>query len=340
MFVLIEDKSEVKKAQKKLESSFRRDFTRKTVKNIGYPGGTTFDAHIHTDGRYWYWSTDHKEAGVANPRRLNWFGIFNEDKDLQISVEINTTYEGRNDQVAGFFARDSETGAIYLMHSGRVGGGTKGVSKTALLAWSNQPLIDVLDASGRVREGVLVMPVEGSATSRSAIRYIDTIAQFKQAVRDGAINTPEFKQKHMQFEEFYAEARGRRKGRRSGTFDYISRHGDVVDALAMWRKERSMPRNSRLVKNVLIDMGVSVGKNLVEVFEVKTSTSRTDVYGAIGQVMVHGTNDRCRRVVVLPKKERISEDLLKALLRLNIELLKFEIDEKTANVTVIECEKV
>lgn len=59
-----------------------------------------------------------------------------------------------------------------------------------------------------------------------------------------------------------------------------------------------------------------------------------------GQVMVHGTNDRCRRVVVLPKKELISEDLLKALLRLNIELLRFEIDEKTANVTVIECEKV
>ena len=50
MFVLIEDKSEVTKAQKKLESSFRRDFARKTVKNIGYPGGTTFGAHIQRVG--------------------------------------------------------------------------------------------------------------------------------------------------------------------------------------------------------------------------------------------------------------------------------------------------
>lgn len=336
MFVLIENKSDVAIAQRKLESTFRHDFARKTVKNIGYPGATTFDVKVLTDGTYWFWSADRKEDGLANPRRLNWFGLFSEDKDLQISVEVNTAYEGRNDRVAGFFARDSDTGNIYLMHSGRVGGGAKGVSKTALLAWSNQPLVDVIDASGGVREGVLVMPVEGPAASRSAIRYIDTIARFKQAVRDGEINSPEFKRKKAQYEDFYAEARGRRKGRRSGTFDYISRHGDVVDALATWRKDRKMPKNSRLVKNVLIDMGVSVGKSLVEVFEVKTSTSRSDVYSAIGQVLVHGKDDQCRRFVVLPKKERISDDLANALQRLEIELLRFEINEKTANVTINE----
>ena len=54
-----------------------------------------------------------------NPRNaLNWFGLFRGDADLQISVEINTAYEGRNDQVAGFFARDNDTSSIYPMHSG------------------------------------------------------------------------------------------------------------------------------------------------------------------------------------------------------------------------------
>lgn len=106
MFSLIESKEEIAKAQRKLEAAIRRDFKTKAVKNIGYPGGTTFDAKVFTDGSYWYWSSDHDGEDIPNPRRLNWFGLFRGDADLQISVEINTAYEGRNDQVAGFFARD------------------------------------------------------------------------------------------------------------------------------------------------------------------------------------------------------------------------------------------
>jgi hypothetical protein len=332
MFSMLEAKGEVAKAQRKLETTFRREFPRKAVKNIGYPGGTTFDAKVFNDGRYWFWSTDHNDSNVPNHRRLNWFGLFDEDGGLQISVEINTAYEGRNDQVAGFFARDNDTGTIYLLHSGRVGGGTKGVSKSALLAWSNQPLIEVMDTSGGIRDGVLVMPVEGLAASRSAIRYIDTIARFKQAVRNGEIASPEFQRKQRELEDFYAEARGRRKGRRSSKIDYVSNHGEVVDALYEWRTSSPMPKQARLVKNVLIDMGVAVARGLVEVFEVKTTTARPDVYSAIGQLMVHGTVDDCRRVIVLPHKEAIADDLSEALQRLGIELLRFNLDEEKATI--------
>ena len=332
MFSLIESKEEIARAQRKLEAAIRRDFKAKTAKNIGYPGGTTFDAQVVTDGRYWYWSSDFDDENIPNPRRLNWFGLFRDDSDLQISVEINTAYEGRNDQVAGFFARDNDTGSIYLMHSGRVGGGTKGVGKAAFLAWGNQRPIDVADLSGRIREGVLVMPIEGIAASRSAVRYINTIAGFKQAVRAGDLASPEFQNKKKELDNFFSESRGRRKGQRSGEIDYLSRHGDVVDALYSWRSSSLLPRGGRLVKNVLIDMGVAVAGELVEVFEVKTSTARADVYAAIGQLMVHGTSDECRRVMVLPKNELLASDLKDALQRLNIELLKFKLDEKEATI--------
>jgi hypothetical protein len=53
MFSLIESKEEIAKAQRKLEASIRRDFKNKSVKNIGYPGGKTFDARVSTDGNYW-----------------------------------------------------------------------------------------------------------------------------------------------------------------------------------------------------------------------------------------------------------------------------------------------
>ena len=117
MFTLIESKEEIAKVQRKLESAISRDFKKQATRNIGYPGGTTFDATVVTDGTYWYWSSDHNRKDVANPRRLNWFGLYKAEGDLQISVEINTAYEGRNDQVAGFFARDNDTGSRSEEHT-------------------------------------------------------------------------------------------------------------------------------------------------------------------------------------------------------------------------------
>lgn len=330
MFSLIESKEEIAKSQRKLEATIRCDFKTKAVKNIGYPGGTTSDAKVFTDGSYWYRSSDYHGNDLPNPRQLNWFGLFSSDADLQISVEINTAYEGRNDQVAGFFARDNDTGSIYLLHSGRVGGSTKGVGKAAFLAWCNQRPIEVIDLSDGIKEGVLVMPIKGVAASRSAIRYIDTIARFKQNVRKGYIASPDFQRKVKELNDFFAESRGRRKGQRSREFDYLSRHGEVIDALFSWRKSGALPPNGRLVKNILIDMGIAIGNELVEVFEVKTNTSRSDIYAAIGQLMVHGKSDECRRVMVLPQKDIMSSDLKEALQRLNIELLKFKLDEKAA----------
>ena len=332
MFSLIESKDEIEQAQRKLEAAISRDFKKKTTMHIGYPGGTTYDAKVFTDGNYWYWSSDLDDKDIPNPRRLNWFGLFRNNADLQISVEINTAYVGRNDQVAGFFARNNDTGSIYLFHSGRVGGGTKGIGKTAFLAWSNQRPINVVDSSGNFKEGVVVMPIEGVAASRSVVRYVDTISRFKQAVRLGKINSLEFQTKKKELDDFFSESRGRRKGRRSGEIDYLSRHGEVVDALYSWRSSSELPRNSRLVKNVLIDMGVAVGRELVEVFEVKTSTARFDIYAAIGQLMVHGTSDECRRVIVLPHGDYIAPDIKEALKRLNIQLLRFVLDEKDATI--------
>jgi len=92
MFALIESKAEIAKAQRKLEASFRKAFRQQATRNIGYPGGTTTGAKVVTNGKYWYWSADLDIPQSPNPRRLNWFGVFDNDHDLQISVEINTPF--------------------------------------------------------------------------------------------------------------------------------------------------------------------------------------------------------------------------------------------------------
>ena len=56
-------------------------------------------------------------------------------------------------------------------------------------------------------------------------------------------------------------------------------------------------------------MGVTdASGDLVELYEVKTSAARTDVYSAIGQLMVHGPAS-CKKFVVLPEGQPLAPDL-------------------------------
>src|SRR5262245_24347628 len=135
MFQLLESRERIAKAQKKLESTIRSAFKQTAIRNIGHPGGHRKEARVRTDGNYWFWSTDHSGDQRPHPRRLNWFGLFQDRDILEISVEINIPHDRKDNNVAGFFARDTESGSIYLFHNGRVGGGRKGVGKSAFLVW-------------------------------------------------------------------------------------------------------------------------------------------------------------------------------------------------------------
>ncbi len=333
MLVYLEAKDKIAAAQKKLEAIIRREFRHNATKDIGYPGGRVRDANVVTDGKLWFWSDCYAGRGIVNPRWLNWFGRFQEKPGSSIIVEINTALNGRTDQVAGFFAHDTNTGTIYLMHSGRVGGGTEGVGRDAFRAWYGESPVEVADVSGKLREGFRVMPVTGAAATRSLVRYVEKISAFKQAVRDGEMMSPEFRRRLKSYRDFYTEGRGRRRGRRSAEFDYITRHGDIVDALHDWRRSSNMPKRSRLVKDHLIDMGVAVGDELIEVYEVKPTLDRPSFYSALGQLMVHGAAAGCRRIMVLPHGRRPPDDCAAALNRWGIEVLMFKLDGSRVTIS-------
>ena len=334
MFQYLESRAEIVQAQKVLEKTIRREFRDEETKNIGYPGGTEISASILTNGVFWFWTKHHRNAGT--PRKLNWFGVLGKEKHgVSITVEINIAYAGRDDQAGGYFARDSDTGRVYLLHSGRVGGGTKGVGKEAFLTYAllnGYELVETVDSFGDSRHGLIVMPVEGRGAVQSALRYVSIVRAFKVAARGGALVTKEFRKKISEFSNYYREARGRRKGLRKRQFDYISRHGDIVDALYEWRKSKPMPPRSRFVKTILLDMGLATGKKLVEVFEVKSSADRQVIYSAIGQLMVHGVEKSCRRVIVLPEGPLLRSDLAASLKRLRIELLRFKMSKKSVAI--------
>jgi hypothetical protein len=332
MFQLLEDQREIAQAQQKLEATISRCLSSTATKNIGWPGGHQSGARLHTDQKHWFWSNDHK--GADNPRRLNFFGRLGPGPGVEIAVEINTAYAGRSKRMAGLFARKVSTGRIYLLHTGRVGGGTEGVGKDNFLAYSGHKAVSIFDGAGEVRDAVIVMPIEGKGAVQSAINYVESVIDFKRAVRHGETNTPEARRRLRVLREYFDE-RGRRKtGQASARrIDYESRHGEIVKAVHEWRKGKGLPPNHRLVKDAYIDLGVAKASDLVELYEVKTSTSRPDIYTAIGQLTVHCRASDCRRVIVLPKDDQaIAKDLGDALKRSAIEVLRFTLTATTVEI--------
>jgi hypothetical protein len=331
VFLLLDNEKEIAAAQRTLSATMARSFWKSEIRDIGYPGGTNRNAKIRTDGLLWYWTGDLEGSDTA-PRYLNWFGLYKDTGGLHITVEANPPHAGRDNRVAAFFARHVETRRVYLFHSGRIGGGTPGVGQKALLAWSRLDTHEVADSEGKTRTGIIVMPIEGNDAVRPAARFVSKIADFKAAVRRGEIGTPAFQKKIAEWKAYYAEGRGRRRAKVSHVIDYISRHGEVVDALRDWRKIKGLHGGSTIVKNVRMDMAVARGGKLIEVYEVKTTTLRNDIYAAIGQLLTHGRKTPEGRFIVLPNAGRIAADLGEALDLLKIKVLRFELNAKSAKI--------
>lgn len=335
MFLLIENKRDIALAHKKLSTTIKREFSGTVYRDIGWQNGRQDDARLQTSGRYWYWCSELGSKEEKNPRRLNWFGVYGDGPGVQISIEINTPFEGRNDSIAGFFAKDTDTGRVYLFHSGRIGGGKKGVNRESFLAWCGLSPQTIIDSNGDSREAVLVMPIEGKGATRPLIAYIAKVIGFKNAVRSGKHLSREVQKRRKVLGDYFREASGRRQGRRTiGEIDYVSRHGDVVDALANWLTKTRLLKGERLTKDALIDLGIKRGGKLIELYEVKTSVVRSALYTAIGQLAVHAVTKDCKLFVVLPADETLAPDLVAGLERNSIETIGFRLTEDSVELPV------
>ena len=130
--------------------------------------------------------------------------------------------------------------------------------------------------------------------------------------------------------DYFPEPMGLRKGEHQKHFEYVTRHGDIVDALRQWAIQR-FP-NGRTVKDRYIDLGVEQNGQLACLFEVKTSAARQVMYTAVGQLSVHAPEHRIARYVVVPDGEPIAPDILKCLDRLDTQVLRFELQGREVRI--------
>jgi hypothetical protein len=96
---------------------------------VGHRGATKrYDVYWHRDKGIWGLFDDREDRG----RFWICFGTQDpqDSSSLSITVEVNPPFEGINRHCAGIFLCDAG-GVVYVAHSGKVGGGRKGIGQSA-----------------------------------------------------------------------------------------------------------------------------------------------------------------------------------------------------------------
>ena len=209
------------------------------------------------EGHLFYAYTKTEDSSTIE-RYWNGFGLLNSSRSSQdITVEINVALESHSQAVAGFFARNTTTGRIYLLHSGKIGGGFEGVGRNAFLAWSRNRLVPTHDKLDRpARLGILLSPVDDDRLIQRIERFVRQVAEFKRSVREHNIDISELSTLGEEIDRYKAEFAGKKKGKRSSIdIDYLCLHGEIVDALQADREARKS--DSEIVANTgLVDLYV------------------------------------------------------------------------------------
>jgi hypothetical protein len=329
MLHLVEAIAEKTRLQKIVAKQLKTELNSIGVKAIGYPSGT---AHLKTftngDGRLW--AAFNNLIDVKTPRYWNGFGIYSQSDQVQeISVEINIQTKKNTAKVAGFFARDPDSGDTFLMHSGKIGGGRPGIGKRSFLSWSTAPLYEVLDSEHRKRLGIAVARVGERKISENIWTFVQSVNRFKEVVISGALSDDVLKKQKNDFEKYHAEFSGKKQGKRKASFSYETRHGDVVEALRD-ECEASKAAGNRVLNTRLIDLCVHNGQGVVEIYEVKTQADRQILYTAIGQLMTHSSLDRHppERFLLIPELGKVPRDIAETLKKLGISIRLFRLSGK------------
>lgn len=207
MFKLIENDRDKKAALKVCKNHFESAYPKIKGHKLSSPGGS-METTIYTKGH------DHIYAALNIHDRQSFyaFGLYNENRLSQNMItQINVPLGDNRKNVAGFLARDIETKSIYLIHSGKVGGGAEGVGMVNFLTWTNLKLQKVIDSDDKVRTGILIGQVGSSTLPKRIFNFVKLVGEFKAAQNDGEFRKKKFLEKKKLTERYIREFSGQKK---------------------------------------------------------------------------------------------------------------------------------
>src|SRR5579859_7499618 len=230
MFRLVENRDEKISAQETFTNQVRSAWKEQENRLIMWrPNSQRLD--IFHNGSFWF-TTVAPNENDKTPRYWNSIGKYQARGGLPIAVEINIPVQSNPVNVSGFFARDEQTDMVYLFHDGAIGGGRVGIGRESFFRWSSPKIIQVQDSQGRVRHGILITAIEDGNIGTNVARFAQKVIDFKQAVVNGEIGNASAQAEKQTYKDYFREFSGKKKSQHIQEVEYISRHGDIVDALS------------------------------------------------------------------------------------------------------------
>jgi len=323
MLSVVTAKAEIKKCQNRFVKNIKNHLKNKKKMVVGFHGGS-LENDIYFNKELWFSGQTITDVGV--PRYWNAFGLqINQNTAQSIVVEINPQIEGKNKSVAGLFGRDDKTGEYFLLHRGKVGGGRKGIGKSAFRDWHRGDWLEV-ECEDSSEEAILLGNIESPQLIKNITKFTQEVDKFKKEVSSGKLSrTPPLKNKAISFSP---EFRGKKKGHSYEVGSYSSNHGLVVDGILEFLRTELGINEGSIFNNQFIDIGVMSGKRVTHIFEVKTSTDRQSIYTGIGQLMFHSCEETAAiKTLVLPAARNKPGELEKYLHNLGIAVMYFEVKQ-------------
>lgn len=321
MLVAVTAQSRIAQCQRSLVRAVRKHLPKRETLTIGHQGGSFLGEVHYSDG---LWFSTHPITDSPVPRHWNAFGLGKRERGAQIIVvEINPPIAGYTKQVSGLFARDDETGDYALLQRGRIGGGRKGIGKNAFADWSRVAWVKVSAPNGRVDEVILVARLNSPDIADQLLTFVGEVARFKEEITSGCLTrTPREPSRRKGFDP---EFHGKKKGHRSGTLEYKSFHGLVVNKLEERVRIALGDTDANIFNTRAIDLAVEVGNELTQLYEVKSSADQQSIYTAIGQLMFHSVGEpKAAKTIVIPEGE-LDSHIGKTLSLLSVAILEYRI---------------
>ena len=226
--------SDLKAAFERLQTQLAKGARSASV-TIGWQGdnlkGTV---HWRPEDQVWSFLRSYDEEN----RYLCWFGVqdpFSAEapSSLSIACEINTPMAGVNRRLAGAFVRDASD-KLYYAHLGRLGGGGKGVGKSAFLAWLGHERLSIVSwPGGEAEQAVVLGPIGRPRFVRDLARYVHETQRFKADVkaRRGEAGASG---RDLSATSFSPEFGGKRRSYKiANIIESRANHGVVVNDLAV-----------------------------------------------------------------------------------------------------------
>jgi len=320
------DYSEVKSAVKNAVKNLKKG-TKKFTRTISFRGGSKEgEVYWNNEKNFWFYLSE----GIKN---RYWFCFGTQDPNdanqLNITIEINPPKEGYNRRIAGCILKD-ERGSYYLAHSGKIGGGRKGIGKDAFLNFYKGDWVENIIWPDNVETQMLVIgEIENEDLSAQLKDLIDTVEEFKknvtttEKISQGKKNKAK---KHTRLspikQTFQPEFEGVRKGYRL-TKKIISRcsHGTIVNNL----KKKLENQNLLIGNDRNRDLYIIGNEGLIDtLYEVKTCVDSNTIYTAIGQLLFNAAfqEHAPKLFIVLPANPTI--ETKKILKKLKIETVRYD----------------